>query len=48
MASAIAQLLGNDELRLNLGRAGRSAIESRYNWEMVGEQYEALLNRLCT
>lgn len=48
MASKIAQLLADSQLRRRLGQAGRLAAESLYNWDAVGEQYEALLSRLCS
>ena len=35
IAAAIASLLRDDELRSGMGRAGRDAVETHYNWDRV-------------
>jgi glycosyltransferase involved in cell wall biosynthesis len=42
IANAINRLLGDAELRHNLGEAGREKVRSRYNWERTVSEHEAL------
>jgi glycosyltransferase involved in cell wall biosynthesis len=39
-AAAVAQLLGDPERRAALSRNGRSAVEARYDWRMIGRQLD--------
>lgn len=45
VAAGINQLLSNPERRRQLGRAGRHAVESYYNWDRVVKQYLAIEQR---
>lgn len=40
MAAAMLRLLGDPQLALQLGRAGRQVAESRFTWEAVARRYE--------
>jgi glycosyltransferase involved in cell wall biosynthesis len=46
MAHQISELLTDAARRLHLGKAGRAACISTYNWAHVIDAYEALLQRL--
>lgn len=46
MACASQSLLGNSAERSRLGRAGRQAQQSRYEWDTIVDQYESLYMRL--
>jgi glycosyltransferase involved in cell wall biosynthesis len=38
LANAIRLLLGDDELRRRMGRAGRDTVKSKFNWEQAARQ----------
>ena len=46
MVEAICELLGDEKRRRDLGKEGRCAIEKKYNWVKIGEQYESLIQSL--
>lgn len=46
IASAIFALLGDEEGRRRLGRAGRAAATSKYSWQAHVQQLEGLLQRV--
>lgn len=48
MAAAMAQLVGNEAKRKELGSAGRQACETNYNWSAVGDRYEQLVSDLTS
>lgn len=45
VASALRQLLANPERRTALGRAGRRAVETHYNWDRVARETTAFAER---
>lgn len=44
--AGLARLLGDQGLRASMGAAGRDYVTSNYNWEVVLDRYEALLERV--
>jgi glycosyltransferase involved in cell wall biosynthesis len=42
LAAAIGRVLGNETIRLAMGRHGRARIEARYSWERIGDRLEAI------
>lgn len=38
-AAAVLRLLSDPELRTSLSRAGRQAVEQKYGWDSIGEQF---------
>ena len=42
LAEAIQRLLGDNALRLAMGRAGRAKVEHRYSWERIGTRLEQI------
>jgi glycosyltransferase involved in cell wall biosynthesis len=47
MAAEIDRLLGDAELRTQLGREARRAWSDTYAWEKIAERYEALYRSLA-
>lgn len=47
LARHIESLAQNDEHRLELGRRGREAARSRFNWSYLTDEYESLFIRLA-
>jgi glycosyltransferase involved in cell wall biosynthesis len=43
LAAAVERLLEDDELCLRLARAGREAVERRYDWRALGEEFARVL-----
>ncbi|HOQ27764.1 MAG TPA: glycosyltransferase family 4 protein, partial [Armatimonadota bacterium] len=39
LADALARLAASEELRRQLGEAGRAAVEARYTWDHVARAY---------
>jgi glycosyltransferase involved in cell wall biosynthesis len=48
LAQAITLVAGNEELRNNLGRRGRAAIDDTFNFTSLGARYEQLLSSVLT
>jgi phosphatidylinositol alpha-1,6-mannosyltransferase len=46
VASAIRTLLASSELRQQMGRAGRRAVETHYNWDRVAEETKAFAHEV--
>lgn len=46
LARNIEALIADEGRRLQLGRSGRQAWETRYNWKQLSQEYEALFVRL--
>ncbi len=45
-AEALLRLLGDPDLRLQMGRAGRQTVLAKYSWDLVAAQVEALYLKL--
>lgn len=48
MVLAIRNLAEDEPRRQNLGRQGKAAVEDRYNWGKVVQQYDILIKKLCS
>jgi glycosyltransferase involved in cell wall biosynthesis len=46
IANKIITLLENPELRAKMGEAGRRKVETQYRWEILGQQTEAIYQKL--
>jgi len=46
VASAVRTLLGNPELRRQMGRAARRAVETHYNWDRVAAETKAFAHEV--
>jgi glycosyltransferase involved in cell wall biosynthesis len=46
-ADAIVKLLGDRELRAQLGARGRAKSIAQYDWRSLGDDYEAMLKRVA-
>ena len=46
VASAVRSLLGNAALRQQMGRAGRQAVETHYNWDRVAAETKAFASEV--
>jgi glycosyltransferase involved in cell wall biosynthesis len=46
-AEHVLALLGDASLRARLGRAGRALVEDRYDWRVLGRQFEALVRAVA-
>ncbi len=46
-AEAVVSLLEDGELRERLSRNGRELVSARYDWSIIGRQYEAILSRVA-
>ena len=44
LASAVARLLEDDDLRREIGRAGRAWVEEERDWDLNGERYRAVFD----
>jgi glycosyltransferase involved in cell wall biosynthesis len=47
-ASAIVRLLGDQELRVRMGAAGRAKSIAQYDWRSLGDKYETMLERVAS
>jgi glycosyltransferase involved in cell wall biosynthesis len=45
-ASAVLMVLGDAPLRRELSRAGQQVVAGRYNWQLIGRQYNAYIESL--
>jgi glycosyltransferase involved in cell wall biosynthesis len=42
LAAALTELLGDDERRLAMGKAGRAHVEENFRWDLAAERTEAV------
>jgi glycosyltransferase involved in cell wall biosynthesis len=47
LAETIVTVLQDHELQATLSRNGRELVRAKYDWNVIGQQYEAILNRLA-
>ena len=47
LAEAIVRLLRDEELRVELGRAGREMVEREYDWRDVHDRWVSFYARVC-
>ncbi|MEJ2557921.1 MAG: hypothetical protein P8186_17180 [Anaerolineae bacterium] len=40
-------VLQDHELQAALSRNGRELVKAKYDWNVIGQQYEAILNKLA-
>jgi len=48
LSAALALLLGNDELRRQLGARGRSLVEKQFSWNVVAREFAELYGSVAT
>jgi glycosyltransferase involved in cell wall biosynthesis len=46
IANAVVRLFDDDDLRLCLGKAGRRAVEKRFDWETVTNEYAKIYTKI--